>query len=218
MASHRKSARSLPMLGQVLPTPPACLTPQGRRLDCTWWGSKGTHTEDSSLRKVPRWMEMGVVQDSGNDQVLLPALLSCQMPSVPEGQTHVDAALGGQMWPPPQTWDDSPWQGSWRSPPAATPVETNLCCLANHLPLLWQERSPGCFSHKFFPNSLSGFPRQAKAITALQTTSYYWEQNCFSAWGNLENIPSLKQRNVGSPKPVAVSQSSWGTREPSTKL
>lgn len=47
-------------------------------------------------------MEMGVVQDSGNDRVLSSALLSCQMPSVAEGQTHVDAALGARCDPHPR--------------------------------------------------------------------------------------------------------------------
>ena len=52
MASHRKSAPSLPLLGQVLPPPPARLTPQIRRLDCTWWRCKSTYGEASCWRLV----------------------------------------------------------------------------------------------------------------------------------------------------------------------
>lgn len=92
-----------------------------------------------------------------------------------QGQAHADFARRPGLTP---TRDASPCKAAAdcpRSPPAAAPVETNHCRLTNHLSQMWQESALGYFSHTFLPNSLSGFSRQAKAISALQTTSYYPE-------------------------------------------
>lgn len=213
MASHKKSALSLRLLGQLLPPPPARLTPQIRRLDCTWWRCKSTHHEASSWRLASSYVDgrgfAEVGQGLERSQVLLPPLLSCAVPSVPQGQanagiaqrpslthtSHNTQALG-------KAAGDSP-----RSSPAAAPFETNHCHLMNHLPQMWQDRSLGCFSHKFLPNSLSGFPRQVKAITALQTSSYYPQQLCSSAWGRLQNIPKAEECKIpknGYSRPVIL--------------
>lgn len=61
---------------------------------------------------------------------------------------------------------------------------------------MWHGSSPGSFSHKFLPNRHSGFPRQANAITALQTASHYPEQSCFPAWGSLGNIHKAGQCKI----------------------
>jgi len=114
-----------------------------------------------------------------NDQVLLPPILSCPVPSVPQGQAHAHVPRRPGLTPPRMHGLGKAAGDSPRSPPAAAPVETNHCHLTNHLAQMWQERSPGCFSHKFLRNSLSGIPRQAKAITALQTTFYCPEKKCF---------------------------------------
>lgn len=201
MASHKKSALSLLLLGQLLPPPPAHLTPQIRRLDCTWWRCKSTHHE-ASWRLVSSYVDgkgfAEVGQGLERSQVLLTPLLSCAIPSVPQRQANAGIAqrpslthTSHNMQSLGKAAGDSP-----RSSPAAAPFETNHCHLTNHLPQMWQDRSLGCFSHKFLPNSLSGFPRQVKAITALQTSSYYPQQLCSSAWGRLQNIPKAEECKI----------------------
>lgn len=139
-----------------------------------------------------------MAQGLESNEVLLPPLLSCLMPSVPQGKVHADIAQRpGLTHTSPEMQVLGKAAGdSLRSPPAAAPFEINHCHLMNHLPQMWQERSPGCFSHKFLPNSLSRFPRQAKAITVSLTTSYYPEQNCFLARGRLENIPKAEECKI----------------------
>lgn len=197
MASHRKSAPTLPPPGQVLPPPPARLTPQIRRLDCTWWRCKSTHREASSWRPVAGEFLGGWKRVCGGgtrfrEQPRAIAtnrkVPSAFCPSRAGPRRYCPKASSDPHTPRTQALGKAAGD-PLRSPPAAAPVETNCCLLTNHLPQMWQERSPGCFSHKFLPSSLSGFPRRAGAIIALQTTPYYAEQNCFSAWGRLRNTP-----------------------------
>lgn len=177
MASHRKSALSLPMLGQVLPPPPARLTPQIRRLNCTWWRCKHTHHEASSWRLVASeflggWKRgcRGRTRFREQPSTITNTSKFFRLAARP-GLTHTSP----KMWTLGKAAGDSP-----RSPPTAAPFETKHCHLTSHLPQMWQERSSGSFSHKFLPNRHSRFPRQANAVTALQTASCYPEQNCFS--------------------------------------
>lgn len=132
-----------------------------------------------------------MAQGLESNHVLSPPVVRCPVPSVPQEQAHADIAHRPALTPhAPRTQALGKAAGDpLRSPPAAAPVETNRCLLTNHLPQMWQERSPGCFSHKFLPSSLSGFPRQARAIIALQAPPYYAERNRFSAWGRLKNTP-----------------------------
>lgn len=171
MASHRKSALSLPLLGQVLPPPPARLTPQIRRLDCTWWGCKSTHCEVSFWRLVSSQVNgrgfAEVAKCLENNQVLLPPILSCPWPSVPQGQAHSDIAWRPHLTTPPRMQVLSKAAGdSPRSPPAAASVETNHFLLINHLPQMCQECffPPGAFLTSSFLTASLDSPGKQKQL------------------------------------------------------